>query len=472
MTAEEQAHLRQLEAENTALREQVAALLARVQELEGRLAKASHNSSKPPASDGLARKTRSLRQKSGKQPGGQPGHPGVTLPLVEPPDAVVTHRPAACPHCQTPLDGLAVERVERRQVRDLPPVRLVVTEHRSERVRCPHCQALTPAVFPAGVEAPAQYGPGVRALAVYLSQQQLLPFARVRAVLSEVVGCPLSVGTVVSLGQRCARRLAPTEAATKTALQGARVLHTDETPVRVKGRWHWVHVSSTDRLTHYGLHAQRGAGATDALGILPGLRGTSVHDGWTAYWHYRACRHALCNVHHLRELTWVAEQLQQPWAQELKDLLVAMRAAVAQARAAGASQLAAEQRTRLVTRYGQLLCQGVAANPLPPPGPPKRGRRKQSPVRNLLDRLFQHQDEVLAFLDDFAVPFDNNQAERDLRMLKVQQKISGTFRSEAGAAAFCRVRGVLSTLHKQGIALLAALCALFAGHTLTLAATT
>ena len=314
----------------------------------------------------------------------------------------------------------------------------------------------------------------MRALAIYLSQQHLLPVGRVREVLAAVVGCPLSPGTVISLIQRCATALERTEAATKTALQAVPVLHNDETPVRVNGQWHYVHVSSTECLTHYGLHAQRGATATDALGILPAFTGTTIHDGWKPYWHYRGCRHGLCNVHHLRELTWVAEHLHQAWAQDLHDLLLQMRAAVAEARDAGASHLAGDQRDRLLTRYTDLLCQGIAANPLPPPppGPPKRGRRKQSPVRNLLDRLFQHQEEVLAFLDDFAVPFDNNQAERDLRMLKIQQKISGCFRSTAGAEAFCRIRGVLSTLTKQGVAVLYALHALFEDHTLPLPATT
>jgi transposase len=480
MTPEERRRFAQLEAENAALREQLAAALAEIHDLKGRLAKDSHNSSKPPSSDGLARqtpKTRSLRQPSGKKAGGQPGHRGTTLALVDVPDAVVIHRPQRCAACDAVLEGIVAERVERRQVRDLPPVRLVVTEHRAERVRCSHCQTLSAAVFPAGVEAPAQYGPGVRALAVYLSQRQLLPVGRVCEVLANALGCPLSVGTVVRLVRRCAAALVPLEAATKAALRAAPVLHNDETPVRINGQWQYVHVSSTDRLTHYGLQAQRGATATDAIGILPAFRGTTVHDGWKPYWHYRACRHALCNVHHLRELTWVAEHLEQTWAQELKDLLLAMRDAVATARAAGISQLARDRRDHLLARYTDLLCQGIAANPLPPPsdpasGPPKRGRRKQSAVRNLLDRLFQHQEEVLAFLDDFAVPFDNNQAERDLRMLKVQQKISGGFRSTAGAVAFCRIRGVLVTLAKHGVALLDTLQTLFEGHTLALPATT
>jgi transposase len=279
MTAEDV--IAQLQAENADLRVQVQALLARVQELEGRLAKDSHTSSKPPSSDGLRRKTRSLRQRSGKKPGGQPGHRGSTLPLVARPDQVVTYQPVMCSTCQTPLVGMPVERVERRQVCDLPPVRLVVTEHRSERVRCPHCHTLTPAVFPVGVEAPAQYGPRVRALAVYLSQEQLVPFARVRAVLSEVIGCPLSVGTVVSLVQRCAAALEAHETATQAVLQAASVLHTDETPVRVNGQWQYVQVCCTDQLTHFGVHPQRGATATEAIGILPQFEGTAIHDGWT-----------------------------------------------------------------------------------------------------------------------------------------------------------------------------------------------
>jgi transposase len=296
----------------------------------------------------------------------------------------------------------------------------------------------------------------------------------VRAVLSEVVGCPLSVGTVVSLVQRCAAALEAPEAATKAARQAAPVRHVDETPVRVNGRGHWGHVCGTDRLTHYGVPAPRGATATEAIGVRPSFRGTSVHDGWTSYWHDQAGRHALGNVHHLRELTYMAEHYQPAGAHDLKDLLLQMRDAVAAARAAGATRLDTGPHAHFLARYAALLRQGLAANPLParPPGPPKGGRRKPSPPRNRLDRLFRHPGEIRAFLDDFAVPFDNNQAERDLRMLKVQQKISGTFRSDAGVAAFCRIRGVLSTLAKQGTALLAALLALFAAGSLPSIATT
>jgi transposase len=462
----------QLEAENAVLHEQVAALLARVGELEGPRAKDSHNSSKPPSSDGLGRgvrKNRSLRERSGKKPGGQAGHRGTTLRLVEAPDAVEVHRPAVCGHCAAPLGGAAAERVERRQVHDLPPVRLVVCEHRVETVRCPVCQATTSAAFPAGVNGPAQYGPRLRALATYLAQQQLLPYGRVRELLADVLGQAVSVGTLVSVVRRGAETLRATTTAIRAQLAGEAAQHHDETGARLVGRLHWLHVQSSRWRTHYTLHAQRG-GAAITLVDQPEFGGVHVHDGWAAYRRLSG-RHALCNVHHLRELTYLAEEQHQTWAADFKRLLQEMKAAVDHAQAAGQTRLPQAERRAWHARYEALLVTGVLATAAPashPPGPTprRRGRRKQTPARNLLDRLWLYQDQVLAFLDDFTVPFDNNQAERDLRMVKVQQKISGTFRSRAGADAFCVLRGYLSTLRKQGYALLAALEAAFTGHPL------
>ena len=472
-----------LQAETATLHEQVRALVARVQELEGRLAKDSHNSSKPPSSDGLARKPKSLRPKSGKKSGGQPGHRGHHLRLVAQPDVLVPHRPATCGTCQHPLPPTASAWVERRQVHELPPLRVVVTEHQIAHVRCPDCGATTRGEVPPTVRAPVQYGPRLQALAVYLVQQQFVPYARTRELLAEVFGAPLAVGTLVSLVQRGAAQLDRVEGQIKRGLRRAAVLHHDETGLRVVrhaasptapagAQGHWTHVTSTPQLTHYAVHPQRGAGALEAIGILPRFRGVSVHDGWTSYRHYQRCRHALCNAHHLRELTFVEEELHQPWAGQLKALLREMHTTVEQARAAGATQLPTAQRDALRARYEALLGVGLAANPRPPPAAadaaPRRGRPKQSPVRNLLDRLWTYEDEALLFLDDFAVPFDNNQAERDLRMVKVQQKVSGTFRSPRGAHAFCRLRTLLSTWRKQGRSALGALEALVAGRPLTL----
>jgi transposase len=479
MTPDER--IAELEAENAALRVQVSEiprlhtqiqeLVAQVQGLQARLAKDSHNSSKPPSSDLLGRKRpRSQRRRSGKKPGGQLGHRGETLHLVATPDAVVEPRPAVCAGCQASLEqGARVVGRERRQVYELPPMRLQVCEHQALRVRCPRCAHVSVGAFPAEAPSRAQYGPQLRALAVYLVEQQLIPYARVRELFAEVLGARVGVGTLARWVQQGAEALRPVEAAIKAALVRAPVLHSDETGVRRAGKLAWAHVASTSRLTHYAIHPQRGAAATDAIGILPQYRGVSVHDGWKPYRHYTACRHALCNIHHLRELTFLEEQYQQAWAKELKGLLLAMKAAVDQARRHGDQHLPAAVRQAFVARYDELLAAGLAANPppeAPQRAPGQRGRVKQSPARNLLERLWLGKREVLAFLDDCTIPFDNNQAEQDLRMLKVQQKIAGSFRADTGSEAFARIRGYCASLRKQGVALLAALQTLFTGQLL------
>jgi hypothetical protein len=295
------AEIAALRAENAALREQVQVLLARAQELEGRLAKDSHNSGKPPSNDGLRRKPKSLREKSGKKRGGQPGHPGHRVSLVATPDAVEMHRPTQCSACQQGLPSDAPSRVERRQVQELPPLRLHVTEHQILHVRCPACGATTEAPTLAGVSAPQQYGPRVRALAAYLVQQQFVPYARVRELLADAFGAALSVGTLVNLVRLGADRPQGVEEEIKAALRQAPVLHHDETRLRVAGadgaRREWTHVTCTKDLTHFARHAARGVAALEAIGILLGFTGVSVHDGWTSYRPYRTCRHARCNAH-------------------------------------------------------------------------------------------------------------------------------------------------------------------------------
>ena len=458
----------QLSAQLEAALTQNVALVERVRELEGRLAKDSHNSSKPPSSDPLGRKRRrSQRRRSGKKPGGQLGHRGETLHLVATPDELVEHRPTACTSCQTPLDETApVAGYERRQVHDLPPVRLLVREHRALHVRCPACDQVSIGAFPAEAPSRAQYGPRLRALAVYLVEQQLLPYARVREVFADLLSAHVSLGTLTRWVQQGAAALRPVEEQIKAALQRAPVLHSDETGVRRAGTLAWAHVASTTRLTHYAIHAKRGREATDAIGILPGYRGVSVHDGLRSYRAYTACRHALCNIHHLRELTFVEEEYHQTWAKDLKALLLAMKAAVEAACTRGEPALPDAERRAFVARYDDLLAAGLAANPPPERRLGQRGRVKQSPARNLLERLWLGKDEVLAFLHDLTIPFDNNQAEQDLRMLKVQQKIAGSFRADSGSEAFARIRGYCASLRKQGVALLAALVTVFTGQPL------
>jgi transposase len=459
----------ELEALVQQQREQIEQLLARNTELEAQVAQAkrdSHSSSKPPSSDGLKRKTRSLRKPSGKKAGGQLGHRGETLRLVAAPDEIVEHRPAVCMRCQTPLADAPTLLRERRQVHELPRVRLRTTEHQRLHVRCPTCAQVSVGAFPAEAPSRVQYGPQLRALAVYLVEEQLVPLGRVQQLLGDLFSLHLARGTLVSWIKRAGGVLAPVETQLKAALQGARVLHNDETGVRRAGRVAWAHVASTARLTHYGIHVKRGREATDAIGILPDYTGVSVHDGWKPYQVYTRCRHALCNIHHLRELTFLEEQYQQTWAAELKALLREMKHTVEQARARGAVTLPEGERRAFRARYHALLAAGLAANPPPVRRKGQRGRIRQSPARNLLERLLLGHTEVLAFLDDLTIPFDNNQAERDLRTLKVQQKVSGCFRSEAGADAFMRLRSYLSTLRKQGQALLDALRTVFAGQLL------
>ena len=486
ITALEQAHAA-LQQANAALTARVQAhaaleaanadLVARVTHLEDRLALDSHNSSKPPSSDWGKPAPRSLRPPpgtSGRQTGGQPGHPGSTLRLVDTPHRLEIHRPTQCAACGARLAGVTegAERVdtERRQVVDLPPLALEVTEHRVAHVACSTCGVETAGTFPVGVTQPVQYGDRLRAAGVYLHDYQLLPYARTIELVDDLFGAAPSEGTLQAAETACFEGLALTEEAIKEALQHAHIEHFDETSARVDGRREWLHVASTATLTHYGVHPKRGTDATDAIGILPAFTGTAVHDAWAPYFTYGDCSHALCNAHLLRELIYLHEQQQQAWADELVTLLVTGLDLVDTARAAGQDHLDEETRATLDVHYDHLLDQGRAANPLPAPPPegtpPRRGRPKQTKARNLLDRLTFHRREVLAFLDDFAVPFDNNQAERDLRMLKVQQKISGGFRSPAGAAAFARIRGYLSTLRKQGLPVLHALEGVFAGSPL------
>ncbi|WP_172632486.1 IS66 family transposase [Dictyobacter arantiisoli] len=446
------------------MQQQMTELLKQVQALQARLSKDSHNSHLPPSSDRFQRQPKSLRKKSEKKAGGQPGHDGNTLSLSKHPDQTIRYQVQQCEHCRYDLRRMACVQEERRQVIDLPPKRLVVIEHQTEQKCCPRCQRITATTFPEDVRAPVQYGPALGAVAVYLVQQQLLPYERACETLQDLMGPAMTVGTLKALVDRCAANLQPIEVQIKDHLRQAKVMHQDETGLYVMGKRHWMHVAATAALTHYAVHPKRGAEAVDAIGILNGFRGVSVHDGWATYWKY-ACEHALCNVHHLRELTFVFEEQHQAWAGEMKRLLLAMNEAVKEAQQHGLRQLHPSELADWKARYHAVLQAGEQANPLDPPPKEeaiKRGRRKQSTARNLLDRLSKHQDAVLLFLENFAVPFDNSRAERDIRMVKVQQKVSGCFRSSLGAEAFCRIRGYISTLHKQGAHVLTALE--LAGH--------
>ncbi len=451
--------------------EELEALLMRavlrIEELERRGAKDSHNRSKPPSSDGLGRKPREPRKQSGKPSGGQKGHQGRALLQVLTPDSVVSHRPTHCEQCQFDLQQEPGRVKERRQIMDLPDLRLLVQEHQVEEIGCPACQHLTQASFPAGVDAPAQYGPGVQALAVDLSQFQLLPMERVCEALEDLCQCHLAEGTLVNWIAEAANQLEPTIQRIKTLLGAGSFQHADETGIRIKGLLHWVHVNGTRWLTLYSWHRKRGQEALESIGIWPRFGGRAMHDRWVSYDHY-ACAHSLCGAHLLRDCLYVAEQEKQPWAQEMFDLLLTMAKVAEQWRAQGARAIPKEMREHWIGQYFAVLVTGFAvhsaqAPPISNTVPKKSGRKKQEASKNLLDAFLKRAEQVLSFLDDLSVPFTNNLAERDLRMSKVQQKISGTFRSAEGATAFCTIRSYLSTMRKQGRSMLGAMTAVFAG---------
>lgn len=462
-----EATMAQLEAAVAGLRQELASVSGQVAQLQARLNKDSHNSHKPPSSDGPAKRPRShsLRKRSGKKSGGQTGHPGVTRCLVDDPDTVVPHVPAACAGCGADLAAEPESGRERRQVIDIPEPRPVVTEHQAARKACPVCRVVTAGEFPPDVTQPVQYGPRTRAVAVYLQIYQLLPFERTGEAMGDLFGVRPSEGTLANVQQAAHTRLEAVEQAIGAALQQADVVHVDETGQRVAGRTEWVHVVSTALLTFYAHHAKRGREAIDAIGLLLDYAGRRVHDAWAPYLSLPGA-YALCNAHLLRELIGLHENTGQAWAQKFIRLLLNMKSAVEAAQAAGQSALPAKQRAGFEAAYTRLLNEGLLANPPPAKVTGKLGRPKQTPARNLLDRLVAHRSAILAFLHDFRVPFDNNQAERDLRMLKVKGKVSGCFRSPEGADQFCRIRGYISTLRKQGLSVLDGLTSVFSGQPL------
>jgi len=434
------------------LEQTIATQAAEIQELRDQLAKDSRNSSKPPSSDGLKKpRVQNLRRETGRRCGGQKGHKGHTLEMVESPDHVRVHPVSQCPRYATDLRSVEPCGRERRQVFDLPPVRIEVTEHQAEIKVCPQCGSQVKGDFPADVTQPVQYGPRIKAQASYLNNYQLIPWARTCELLGDFCGHTPAEALVQEANGAVVESIEPSLKAAKEQLIASDVVHFDESGLRVEGQLNWLHVASTDLLTNYGVYPQRGQEGMNAMGILPVFEGRAVHDHWSPYFTYDNCQHALCNAHHLRDLLFVVAQYEQSWAEEMVRLLLDIKAEV-DAAPVDQMSLPPNRLAHFERCYDELMAQGLEANP-PPADPPleKRGRKKQSSPKNLLDRLQKHKPQALAFMYDFRVPFDNNLAERDVRMVKVKQKVSGAFRTRTGAETFCAIRSYISTARKHGL---------------------
>lgn len=447
-------------------------LQSRIVELERQLGRDSQNSSKPPSSDDEntreSRQARRARERGAakRKAGKQPGAPGAHLQRVATPDATIVHAPEHCDACAADLADAPTVGSESRQVFDLPDRRCEVTDHVAERRRCA-CGHETVAVFPSDAMASACWGPQVRAIAIYLLVRHHVPVARVAQILSDLCAAPVSTGWVAGLSSEAADGLDDFIADVKGRLVAEPVVHADETGGRVNGKLWWFHVVSTALFTFLAAHPKRGNDATDAHDILPRFRGVLVSDRWKPYWSYPGLDHQICGAHLLRDLDDVAiVATQTAWTDQMRALLIDALRRTEAARAAGDSALSRHQRARIRARYHTIVADAFAANPEPTRwnGEPRKRDSIEKASFNLAIAFRDHEREILRFADRLDVPFTNNQAERDLRMVKLQQKISGTFRTPTGAQRFATIRSYIETGRKHGHNPIDLLADLFTGH--------
>jgi transposase len=444
-----------LRAENADLSAQVSSLSATVNkllaanaELTARLNKNSSNSSKPP-STGIVR-TKSLRIQSGKKHGGQPGHKGSTLYMVDKPDKVETHGVSTCKGCGGSLHSTIVKGYDRRQVFDIPPIRMEVTEHLCEVKCCPHCQLENKGSFPIEVGRPTQYGNSLKRLCVYLSSFQMIPYDRCSLLIRDLTGMAPSAGTLVNFNNGFRNSLVSSgfEQDLKKKIPASPVCHFDETGYYFDDNRNWLHVAATETLTYYYPHEKRGQDAMDAMDLLPQYTGVAVHDHWASYQEY-CCKHSLCNIHHLRDLTFCNEQEHNEWAASMIVMLLEMKGVVDECKENGMDSIGVGRMVSLESSYDALVEKGYVQYPFPVKETVKRGKIKKTKSQNLIERFKDHKEAIIRFVKDFNVPFGNNIAEQAIRMTKVKQKISGCFRSKKGAESFALARSYIDTMRKQ-----------------------
>jgi len=447
--------LQELISRISALESENARLRSENSELKSRLSQDSRNSHKPPSSDGLRRrnKIKNNRVSSGRTRGGQKGHKGKTLKQVTNPDKKVVRHVDICPNCSNNLKENPVESTKRRQVFDIPPINIEVTEYELEVKTCPDCGEKVTGNCPEA-SAPVQYGNRVQSLAAYLLNYQLLPFERMQEFSNDILGINLSDGFLTRVNSLYYEHLHDFEVWVKDQLKEGDIIHNDETGLRCCGKTQWVHVTSNKNLTHYFFHPKRGKAAIDANDILTNFNGVSVHDRWASYEKYD-CSHAYCNAHLLRDLKFLSEEMDKKWASQMIQLLLDGKK-ISENIFHNQSDLIKE----IEERYKKIIELGIATEP-PPIPTQKRGRKPKSKSLRLLEVFRDKKSNILKFLYDPNVPFDNNLAERDLRMIKLKQKISGCFRTQLGAERFCRIRSFISTAKKQNLNIIDAISAIF-----------
>jgi transposase len=442
-----------LEAENIELNAQNSEIKAENAELKARLHLDSHNSSKPPSSDGLKKKPAFPKEKNAKQ-GGQKGHDGHTLEMVKKPDHIVICKPNICTCgqdlCQQPMSIVA-----RRQLFDLPVPRLEVIEYQLAQICCPVCGQSHIGEFPSNIKAPTQYGTGVKALVTLLNSEFKLPFQKIQTLFGDLFGYAINVGTIIAANAICYDKLADTEALIQEKITSSSVVNSDESGVRCTGKLHWLHVASTSLFTYLFVHQKRGKEAIESdTSILNRFFGWLVHDCWSSYFNLTHLKHAVCGAHLLRELQALIEN-QSQWAISFKAFLLQTYNQPFEERL--------ENRTEIEQQYDILLQQAQLEEPQPKKTGSK-GRLKRTKGRNLLERLQKYKSAVLAFAFNEEVPFTNNQAERDIRPIKVKQKIAGCFRTFKGAEHYARIASFISTTRKHKLNVFKELCNLFEGN--------
>lgn len=451
-----QTYFDDIHAENERLRVENAQLRARINSN-------STNSNAPPSSNPF-KKPKSLRVKTGKKPGAQAGHKGSTLKTDKNPDKVVRHKVCSCSHCGRDISEHKAYKHKKHQVIDVQVTR-VVTEHQTEVKCCPYCGKQTFAAFPYGTGHYVQYGPCYSAMMVCFNQGNHIPYDRLSKISKDIFGIAISCGTLVNIVKRCAGSLKGSMEYIKDQLKRSAVLHVDETGIRINGKNHWLHNASSNKYTYVKTHLKRGSIATDDIGILASFKGVAVHDFWKSYYNYTDCSHAICNAHIIRELNSVIENSKQLWALRMKALLIEINK---QANAC-LRYLPTSKAKQYEARYGKILVIADKENPIKKDIMQKRhirGRIPRSKARNLIDRMKLYKNDILRFMYDPNIPFDNNQAERDIRMSKLQQKISGCFRSSEGNEAFGKIRSYISTASKHEISMFESIYSAMSGNPL------